>query len=124
VSAEKYLLKLFKSATPPQALFTLKNSTTITVFEVLQKLGIEIPSKVALLGYDDFQLADVVRPSITVVRQPIEDMGHSAAELLFKRFLSGDGISSTDGSHNRRPAQLTTKLILRDSCGCEPTSKS
>ena len=121
-SAEKSLLKLLNSSTPTQALFTLKNSTTIAVFEVLQKLNVDIPKKLALLGYDDFQLAEVVRPSITVIRQPIEEMGHVAAELLFKRFLT-NGISSSGGPYNRRPAQLTTELIRRASCGCEPTSK-
>jgi LacI family transcriptional regulator len=122
-SAEKSLLKLLNSPTPPQALFTLKNSTTIVVFEVLQKLGVAIPGRVALLGYDDFQLAEVVRPSITVIRQPIEEMGHFAAELLFKRLLSG-GASLTGSSSNGQPGQLRTKLVRRASCGCEPRAKS
>jgi LacI family transcriptional regulator len=122
-SAEKSLLKLLNSSTPPQALFTLKNSTTIAVFEVLQKLGVKIPTKLALLGYDDFQLAEVVRPSITVIRQPIEEMGHVAAELLFKRFLIGDGLSSSNGLHKSHPVQLMTELVRRASCGCEPTPK-
>jgi LacI family transcriptional regulator len=123
VSAEKSLRKLLSSSTPPEALFTLKNSTTIAVFEVLQKLGVEIPGKVALLGYDDFQLAEVVRPSISVIRQPIEEMGRVAAQLLFKRFLGG-GPWDGGGSSNREQVQLTTKLVLRASCGCDPTAKS
>jgi LacI family transcriptional regulator len=123
VSAEKSLRKLLSSSTPPEALFTLKNSTTIAVFEVLQKLGVEIPGKVALLGYDDFQLAEVVRPSISVIRQPIEEMGRVAAQLLFKRFLGG-GPWDGGGSSNREQVQLTTKLVLRASCGCGPAAKS
>jgi LacI family transcriptional regulator len=123
VSAEKSLRKLLSSSTPPEALFTLKNSTTIAVFEVLQKLGVEIPGRVALLGYDDFQLAEVVRPSISVIRQPIEEMGRVAAQLLFKRFLGG-GPWDGGGSSNREQVQLTTKLVLRASCGCDPTAKS
>jgi LacI family transcriptional regulator len=117
-SAEKALLKLLSSSRPPEALFTLKNSTTISVFEVLQKLGVEIPTRVALLGYDDFQLAEIVRPSISVIRQPIEEMGHVAAELLFKRFLS-NGVSGASRSSNPQQVQLTTKLVLRASCGCD-----
>jgi LacI family transcriptional regulator len=120
-SAEKCLLKLLGSATPPEALFTLKNSTTIVVFKVLQTLGIKIPSKVALLGYDDFQLAEIVQPSISVIRQPIEEIGHVAAELLFKRLLNG--ASSGAGSSIRQQVELTTKLVRRASCGCQPTTK-
>jgi LacI family transcriptional regulator len=121
-SAETSLIKLLNSPKPPEALFTLKNSATIAVFEVLQKLGVDIPGHVALLGYDDFQLAEVVRPSITVIRQPIEEMGHFAAELLFKRFLNDDE-SPVGGISNGQPAQLTTQLVRRASCGCESTSK-
>lgn len=115
-SAEKCLLKLLASNTPPDALFTLKNSTTIAVFEVLQKHSIKVPQRVALIGYDDFQLAEVVRPSISVIRQPIEEMGQAAAELLFKR-LSGDGGGSTPSSMPEQ-VQLQTTLVARASCGC------
>jgi LacI family transcriptional regulator len=121
-SAEKCLLKLLSSSLPPEALFTLKNSTTVAVFEVLQKHGVKVPRKVALLGYDDFQLAEIVRPSISVIRQPIEEMGRAAAELLFKHLLS-DGTSAARPSSNRQQVQLTTKLVRRASCGCEATGR-
>jgi LacI family transcriptional regulator len=122
-STEKSLLKLLQSSTPPEALFTLKNSTTISVFEGLQKLGVEVPTSVALLGYDDFQLAEMVRPSISVIRQPIEEMGRVAAQLLFKRFLGG-GPWDGDSSSIHQQVQLTTKLVLRASCGCDPMAKT
>ena len=64
---------------------TLKNSTTIHAFEALQQLKVSVPGSVALLGYDDFELADRVRPSISVVQQPIEDLGRVAAGLLFEQ---------------------------------------
>jgi LacI family transcriptional regulator len=122
-SAEKSLLQFMNSPTPPEALFTLKNSTTVAVFEVLLKHGVEIPGTVALLGYDDFKLAEIVRPSISVIRQPIEEIGQVAAELLFER-LPSDGTSGAGRSSNRRQVQLTTKLVLRSSCGCESADRS
>lgn len=121
-SAEKSLLKLLSSSAPPEALFTLKNSTTLAVFEALQKHGVEVPGRVALLGYDDFKLAEIARPSISVIRQPIEEIGQVAAELLFKRILS-EGTSGVGRSSNRQQVKLTTKLVLRDSCGCEATGR-
>jgi LacI family transcriptional regulator len=78
---------------------------------------------VALLGYDDFKLAEIVRPSISVIRQPIEEIGQVAAELLFER-LPSDGTSGAGRSSNRRQVQLTTKLVLRSSCGCESADRS
>jgi LacI family transcriptional regulator len=119
-SAEYAIASLFASADPPDAIFTLKNSTTIHAFEALQQLKISVPGSVALLGYDDFELADRVRPSITVVQQPVEDLGRTAAELLFER-LGDPRMSNGSVSSVRLPQlQLKTRLIRRSSCGCSP----
>lgn len=112
-SAEYAVASALASADPPDAIFTLKNSSTIHAFEALQKLNISVPDSVALLGYDDFELADRVRPSITVVQQPIEDLGRMAADLLFDRLRESH---APDGSTPH--LQLKTRLIRRASCGC------
>ncbi|WP_263377251.1 LacI family DNA-binding transcriptional regulator, partial [Granulicella paludicola] len=56
-SAEKCLLKLLKKSDPPDAILTLKNSATVAVFETLQKHGVKVPETLALVGYDDFEMA-------------------------------------------------------------------
>lgn len=119
LSTEKLLDKVLRNGSSPRAIFTLKNSTTIDVFEILQRRGVSIPHTVALLGYDDFQLADTVRPPITVIQQPIEQIGHVAAELLFKRLL-GTASSRPSRSTITHREPLTTKLVRRISCGCNP----
>lgn len=113
-SAEEALLRMLKGPEPPEALFTLKNSNTIDLFEALQKHAIPIPGRIALVGYDDFLLAQTVRPSITVVQQPIDQLGHRAAELLFDKMLGRETAGTKGGA-----VQLKTRLILRASCGCE-----
>ena len=50
LSVEHALRKLFASAKPPDAIFTLKNSITIGAFEAMQKLGVAVPDMIALLG--------------------------------------------------------------------------
>lgn len=121
-SAEEAVARMLAGRRRPDAILTLKNSTTIYVFEALQKLGLAIPDSVALFGYDDFELADTVRPSISVVKQPIADMGRNAAELLFEELLrqSQDGRISDHAS--ARQVQLATSLVRRSSCGCSPTN--
>lgn len=120
-SAEQVFERLFTGGAPPEAIFTLKNSITIDTFEVLQKHNIAIPRTVALLGYDDFQLAGMVRPSISVVQQPIDEMGHVAAQILFRRLLGPpDGEPSLHEEQMQKGVQLQTQLILRSSCGCSP----
>jgi LacI family transcriptional regulator len=121
-SAEHVIKKMFHSPNPPDAIFTLKNSTTMDTFEALQRLGISIPKTVALLGYDDFQLAGTVRPSITVVQQPIYELGRVAAQLLFERLLNSSAPGGPALATSPQQVQLKTRLIRRSSCGCSPTA--
>jgi LacI family transcriptional regulator len=113
---------LLAGPNPPDAIFTLKNSTTIYTFEVLQKLNVRVPDSVALLGFDDFELASTVRPSITVVQQPVEEMGRIAAELLFEQLLDGNKAGAQSRSKRTRQVKLETRLIKRNSCGCGTTA--
>jgi len=114
-SAMRAIESLLSSASPPDAVFTLKNSTTIYVFEVLQKLGIAVPEAIALVGFDDFELASTLRPSITVLQQPVEEIGRAAAELLFQRL---QGHSEEPPNPSRQLKLIDTHLIVRRSCGC------
>jgi LacI family transcriptional regulator len=116
-SAFRSIEGLLASKEPFDSLFTLKNSTTIYAFEVLQKLGIQMPTPIALLGFDDFELASTVRPSISVVQQPVEEIGRAAAELLFEQLFKRD--HRTGGKLQAvRHLTLETELIFRRSCGC------
>jgi LacI family transcriptional regulator len=116
--AGRSIQRLLKSARPPDAFFTLKNRTTIYAFETLQRLDVAIPSRAALLGFDDFELASAVRPSISVIQQPVEKIGRVAAELLFERLLSRPRGSSPVRAWRPRKITMETRLIQRGSCGC------
>ena len=120
-SAEYAIESMLAGAHPPDALFTLKNSTTTYAFEVLQKLNIQVPKTVALLGFDDFELASAVRPSISVVQQPAEEIGRVAAELLFDQLLGHRNAGLATRSKRTRHVLLETHLIQRSSCGCTPS---
>jgi LacI family transcriptional regulator len=121
-SAEYAIDSMLSGSNPPDALFTLKNSTTIYAFEALQKLNVPVPKTIALLGFDDFELAATVRPSVSVVQQPVEEIGRVAAELLFEQLLGKR--NPRVPSKPKRPRQVTleTRLIRRSSCGCSPAS--
>jgi LacI family transcriptional regulator len=121
-SAEYAIESMLSGPNPPDALFTLKNSTTIYAFEVLQKLNVPIPKSIALLGFDDFELAATVRPSISVVQQPVEEIGRVAAELLFDRMLGNGNARIVAKSKRPHQTMLETRLIHRSSCGCSQGS--
>jgi LacI family transcriptional regulator len=116
-SAFRSITGLLASKQPPDGLFTLKNSTTICVFQVLQKLGVHMPDPIALLGFDDFELASTVRPSISVVQQAVHEIGRTAAELLFEQ-LFRTGHRTVTKPHTVPHLTIETELICRRSCGC------
>ncbi len=122
-SAEYAIKSTLTAAEHPDAFLTLKNSTTIYAFEALQRLKVSVPDRVALLGYDDFELADTVRPSISVMRQPTDEIGRITAELLFERLLNPQVLGPAAGSNHSRQIQVKTSLIRRHSCGCSPSSE-
>jgi LacI family transcriptional regulator len=70
---------------PPTALFTGNGRLTVTVLRALAG------RRLALVGFDDFELADLLDPGVTVVAQDPAWMGRVAAELLFRRLLDLGG---------------------------------
>ena len=72
---------------PPTALFTAQNDVTVGVLRYLQAQRLE--RTIALVGFDDFPLADLLQPAVTVVAQDPTAIGRAAADLLFAR-LNGD----------------------------------
>jgi LacI family transcriptional regulator len=119
-SAEYAILSMLDGANPPDAIFATKNSTTIFAFEVLQRFNVRVPESVALLGFDDFELASTVRPSISVIQQPVEEIGRRAAEILFEQLAAERKSSSSAAQRQARRITLETRLIQRSSCGCTP----
>jgi LacI family transcriptional regulator len=104
-SADAAAAEMLTAEQPPTALLAGQNLITIGVLRALRRLGLH--HKVALVGFDDILLADLLDPGITVVAQDPGAMGRAAAELLFRR-LDGD----------RSPSQkviLPTQLISRGS---------
>ncbi|MFG1704721.1 LacI family DNA-binding transcriptional regulator [Nonomuraea sp. M3C6] len=95
------LTGMFALDDPPTALFTGNGRYTVTTLRALAG------RRVALVGFDDFELADLLDPGVSVVAQDPSWMGRVAAELLFRR-LRGDG-----GPPEH--IQLPVRLIARGS---------
>jgi len=119
-SAEYAIKSLLDGPNPPDAIFSTKNSTTIYAFEVLQRFNISVPGTIALLGFDDFELASTVRPSISVIQQPVEEIARRAAEILFEQLFDERKTGSRLFSKHPQPIRMHTRLIQRSSCGCVP----
>jgi LacI family transcriptional regulator len=77
--------RLLASPDRPTAIFAGNDDMALGVMAVANRLHIEIPSDLALVGFDDSPSAQVVWPQLTTVRQPTADMAAVAAEMLIER---------------------------------------
>ena len=103
-------MKLLKTGIRPDALFTSSNLLSVGALLAIQEHELEIPNDIAFASFDDATWTRLVKPPITVVQQPTYEIGRTAAELLIKRI--------NDPSRSNREVVLTTKMVIRESCGC------
>jgi LacI family transcriptional regulator len=120
--------KAFAGKAPPTAVYTSNDLTTRYVLQALGDLCLKVPDQIAIIGFDDFELAEVLQPTLTVVRQPAQKVGRVAAELLFAHILK-DGAQDADDESEQGPESgkrivLPVELIIRRSCGCETASQT
>ena len=100
---------LLERADRPRAIFTLNNFMTAGAVRAIRDLGLAIPGDVALVAFDELEWTTLVDPPITVVAQPVAELGRTVGSLLLAR-LRGD-----DSAPKR--TRLRTELIVRGSCG-------
>jgi LacI family transcriptional regulator len=81
---QQVLNELFDAPERPDAIFTASDRITTTTLALLHKMHMNIPGDIALLGFTNTQLADVLSPSLTRVYQPAFEMGKKATEMLIQ----------------------------------------
>lgn len=95
----------------PTAIFAASNHVGIDVLRFLQQRGIRMPAEIAFVCFDDFSAATLVTPTITVVQQPVTEIGQRSAQLLLARLKEANG-------RDAEKVTLGTRFIVRQSCGC------
>jgi LacI family transcriptional regulator, galactose operon repressor len=110
--AERAAAEILGDGNAPTALVSGQNYFTIGAYKALRSLG--LLRQVALIGFDDFSLAEMLDPPVTVVAHDAVELGRTAAQLLLRR-LDGDRSAS---EHIVCPVHL----IPRGSGEIEPAS--
>ena len=100
-------LELLKSHNKPSVIFASNDYMAAGVMKAAQMRGINIPLDLSLVGFDDSPLAAQLWPSLTTIRQPVEEMAYHAARLLLGNI---DGLSEEMDSK-----EFISELILRES---------
>ncbi len=84
-SGMELMNEFLDQANPPTAVFVTNYEMTLGAVMSLNNRNIDIPSEMSLIGFDNIQLANVVRPKLSIVVQPMQQIGEFAANLLLKR---------------------------------------
>jgi LacI family transcriptional regulator len=100
----------------PRAIACANDQTALGVMYALAQHGIDVPGDVAVTGFDDIPMARHLRPQLTTVRQPIQEIGATAFDVLHSMI--------SNGALPEHDVVLPTRLIVRASCGCPSQSTS
>ncbi len=92
---------------PPTAVFTANDLQAHGVYEAARRAGVRIPEELSVVGFDDLPFSQWAGPPMTTVRQPLEEMGAAAAEMM---------LALGRGEQPRfTRLELATELIVRQS---------
>lgn len=107
-SGYRLMGQLLQRADPPTAVFVTNYEMTLGAIMALNESPIRVPDELSIIGFDNQQLARIVKPALTIVVQPIQAIGETAATLLMKRLRD-------DRTGFPVIQRLKTSLVLGDS---------
>ncbi|AZF05458.1 LacI family DNA-binding transcriptional regulator [Pseudomonas sp. R5-89-07] len=103
--------QLLNLAAPPTAIMAGNNLMTLGAMHALRDAHLDVPGHIALVGFDDFDWADFFVPRLTLIAQPVQQLGARAVELLLQRM--------TSPAAPKHSVRLAPRLHVRNSCGCD-----
>jgi LacI family transcriptional regulator len=106
---EDAINKLMTLKQKPDAIFATSDKLTTGCLKTLKRRGLKVPDDMALVGFSNSDIAELLNPSLTVVKQPAQEMGQTAIELLLQIIESKRPIKDFE------KRVLTPKLILGES---------
>ncbi len=93
----------------PEAVFTSNDAMAVGVYHALFQAGLSVPQDIAVIGYDDIELARYMTPPLTTIHQPKDELGELAIDTLLHRLAQPGG--------SQQLLVLTPELVERGSVG-------
>ncbi len=101
--------RLLGLSAPPTAVFATNDSMAMGALKAAREAGLRVPDDLAVVGFDDIEIASHTHPPLTTMRVPKEEMGALAVRKIVERIESGDRLSEK--------TLIAAELIIRGSCG-------
>ncbi len=105
------MARLLASDNPPTAVFAGGDGIAEGIYDTCREAGVRIPDDLSIVGFDDTPAASHLDPPLASVRQPLMQMGATAAALLLDQLDAG----TSAGSTTAQQIVLPSKLIIRGS---------
>jgi LacI family transcriptional regulator len=108
-SGEAAMAELLALPEPPTAVFAASDMSAVGAIKAIEDAGLRCPDDIGVVGFDDIQLAELVSPALTTIRQDKRGLGAAAARSLVQLI----------GETDRTPpvSVLPVELVVRESCG-------
>lgn len=104
--------KLLGLPDPPTAIFAANDNMAFGTLQAAGERGLSVPDDLSVIGFDDADLATIVTPALTTVRQPLAELGRTAVSLL-RRVIEGQRFEALR-------IELATQFVVRNSTGRVP----
>ena len=102
------LMELMNLDPQPTAVFTTNYEMTLGAIIAINERNVKIPEELSFIGFDNLQMSNIVKPPLSIVVQPMQQIGETAANILLKR-LKGDT------SNFPSLFRLKTEVLIKDS---------
>ena len=104
---------IIEAGIPLSAVFASTDTHALDLIAAFAEAGVRVPDDIAIIGFDDSEIAQTAVPALTSIRQIPRALGSAAASILLDLV---NGVPGAEGTH-----VLPTALVQRHSCGCFDT---
>jgi DNA-binding LacI/PurR family transcriptional regulator len=102
--------KLLASGKSFTALFAFNDMSAMGAIRALRQADLRVPQDISVVGFDDIQSAAYQNPGLTTVRQPLQEMGRSAAKVLLQYIRR-------PGAERRQEIMVEPQFVIRGTTG-------
>jgi len=105
-AARNVLVDLLLSREAPTAVYCAGYFLALEVLSIAEQLGISVPGRLSVLGTDDPVSARYLKPPLTTLRQPLQELGRRAAQVLLE---NARRVTDSSVIHEKLPIELVTR---------------
>jgi len=109
MDGQQAIKQLLDLQNPPDAVFCGNDTSALSMMVYLKSQGIRIPEDFGIVGFSNEPFSEVVTPSISTLKQPAQEMGRKAAELIINE------IENKELPRSYQTITMPTELIIRES---------